>query len=63
MISFESRDAFEGAFLSARAMAARPRPYLDGLNLTQRETVEKHRSDHELGKLSNQRRVSHPFTA
>ena len=41
MSSFDDMDAFEGASLSARAMAARPRPYLDGLNLAQREAVEK----------------------
>ncbi|MGA9433551.1 MAG: UvrD-helicase domain-containing protein [Roseobacter sp.] len=33
-------DAFEGASLSARAMAARPQPYLEGLNPAQREAVE-----------------------
>ena len=33
-------DAFEGASLSARAMAARPTPYLDDLNPAQREAVE-----------------------
>ncbi|WP_282077686.1 ATP-dependent helicase [Epibacterium ulvae] len=33
-------DAFEGASLSSRAMAARPMPYLDGLNPAQREAVE-----------------------
>ncbi len=32
--------AFEGASLSARAMAARPAPYLDGLNPAQRQAVE-----------------------
>ena len=41
MSSFDDMDAFEGASLSARAMAARPRPYLDGLNPAQREAVEK----------------------
>ena len=40
MSSFDETDAFEGASLSARAMAARPRPYLDGLNPAQREAVE-----------------------
>ncbi len=40
MSSFDEMDAFEGASLSARAMAARPRPYLDGLNPAQREAVE-----------------------
>ena len=34
-------DAFEGASLSARAMAARPQPYLDGLNPAQRAAVEQ----------------------
>ncbi len=34
-------DAFEGASLSARAMAARPMPYLDELNPAQREAVER----------------------
>ncbi|MEB8386391.1 UvrD-helicase domain-containing protein [Rhodobacteraceae bacterium KMM 6894] len=33
-------DAFEGASLSARAVAARPAPYLDGLNPEQRLAVE-----------------------
>ncbi len=33
-------DAWEGQSLSARAMAARPAPYLDGLNPAQREAVE-----------------------
>lgn len=32
-------DAFDGASLSARAMAARPQPYLDGLNPEQRAAV------------------------
>ncbi|KUP94450.1 DNA helicase II [Tritonibacter horizontis] len=40
MSSFDEMDAFEGASLSARAMAARPMPYLDGLNPAQREAVE-----------------------
>ncbi len=40
MSSFDEMDAFEGASLSARAMAARPQPYLDGLNPAQREAVE-----------------------
>ncbi|OIQ24712.1 MAG: DNA helicase II [Alphaproteobacteria bacterium MedPE-SWcel] len=40
MSSFDEMDAFEGASLSARAMAARPMPYLDGLNAAQREAVE-----------------------
>ncbi len=41
MSSFDEMDAFEGASLSARAMAARPMPYLDGLNPAQREAVEQ----------------------
>ena len=41
MSSFDEMDAFEGASLSARAMAARPQPYLDGLNPAQREAVER----------------------
>ncbi|MEL6205493.1 MAG: UvrD-helicase domain-containing protein [Pseudomonadota bacterium] len=42
MSSFDDSDAFEGAAsLSARAMAARPTPYLDGLNPAQREAVEQ----------------------
>ncbi|WP_299611938.1 ATP-dependent helicase [uncultured Tateyamaria sp.] len=41
MSSFDEFDAFEGASLSARARAARPQPYLDGLNPAQREAVEK----------------------
>ncbi len=40
MSSFDEMDAFDGASLSARAMAARPMPYLDGLNPAQREAVE-----------------------
>ncbi|WP_171235511.1 ATP-dependent helicase [Ruegeria sp. HKCCA6837] len=40
MSSFEEMDAFEGASLSARAMAVRPSPYLDELNPAQREAVE-----------------------
>ena len=40
MSSFDEIDAFEGASLSARAMAARPQPYLDQLNPAQREAVE-----------------------
>ncbi|MCR8546700.1 UvrD-helicase domain-containing protein [Salipiger sp. P9] len=39
MSSFDDMDAFEGASLSARAMAARPAPYLDDLNPAQREAV------------------------
>ncbi len=34
-------DAFEGASLSARAMAVRPSPYLDELNPAQRDAVER----------------------
>ena len=41
MSSFDDMDAFEGASLSVRAMAARPQPYLDGLNAAQREAVEQ----------------------
>ncbi len=41
MSSFDEMDAFEGASLSARAMQARPQPYLDGLNPAQREAVEQ----------------------
>ncbi|GFE48615.1 DNA helicase [Roseobacter cerasinus] len=41
MSSFDEMDAFEGASLSARAMAARPQPYLEGLNPAQREAVEQ----------------------
>lgn len=41
MSSFDEMDAFEGASLSSRAMAARPMPYLDELNPAQREAVEK----------------------
>ncbi len=40
MSSFDEMDAFDGASLSARAMAARPQPYMDGLNPAQREAVE-----------------------
>ena len=40
MSDFDENAAFEGASLSARAMAARPQPYLDGLNPAQREAVE-----------------------
>jgi len=44
MSSFDDHDAFEGASLSARAMAAsvsaRAMPYLDELNPAQREAVE-----------------------
>jgi DNA helicase-2/ATP-dependent DNA helicase PcrA len=41
MSSYDEMDAFEGASLSARAMAARPTPYLDELNPAQREAVER----------------------
>ena len=41
MSGFDEMDAFEGASLSARAMAARPQPYLDGLNPAQREAVQQ----------------------
>ncbi|TQS72362.1 AAA family ATPase [Rhodobacteraceae bacterium] len=41
MTGFDEDDAFEGAVsLSHQAMAARPTPYLDGLNPSQREAVE-----------------------
>ncbi|PKP75344.1 MAG: DNA helicase II [Alphaproteobacteria bacterium HGW-Alphaproteobacteria-6] len=40
MSSADEPDAFEAASLSARAMAARPAPYLDGLNPAQRAAVE-----------------------
>ncbi|WJY21478.1 UvrD-helicase domain-containing protein [Fontisubflavum oceani] len=38
--TFDEADAFEAASLSRRAMAARPMPYMDGLNPAQREAVE-----------------------
>ena len=41
MSSFDEMDAFESASLSARAMAARPAPYLDALNPAQRAAVEQ----------------------
>ncbi|AAV94470.2 UvrD-helicase domain-containing protein [Ruegeria pomeroyi] len=41
MSSYDDMDAFEGVSLSARAMAARPAPYLDDLNPAQREAVER----------------------
>jgi DNA helicase-2/ATP-dependent DNA helicase PcrA len=41
MSSFDESDAFESASLAARAMAARPMPYLDELNPAQREAVEQ----------------------
>ena len=40
MSTYDESDAFEGASLSARAMAARPSPYLEGLNPEQRKAVE-----------------------
>ena len=40
MSSFDEIDAFEAASLSARAVAARPMPYLNELNPSQREAVE-----------------------
>src|SRR6056297_698016 len=42
MNEFDEHDAFEAAAipLSARAMAARPAPYLEGLNPAQRAAVE-----------------------
>ncbi|WP_299023900.1 ATP-dependent helicase [uncultured Sulfitobacter sp.] len=41
MSSFDENAAFEGASLSARAVAARPQPYLEGLNPAQRAAVEQ----------------------
>ena len=41
MSDFDEMAAFEGASLSLRAMAARPQPYLDGLNPAQRAAVEQ----------------------
>lgn len=41
MSSFDEFDAFEASSLSARAMAARPTPYLDQLNPQQRAAVEQ----------------------
>src|SRR6056297_4058139 len=44
MSSFDDSEAFEAASavsLSAQAMAARPRPYLDGLNPAQRDAVQR----------------------
>ncbi|SLN30158.1 DNA helicase II [Roseovarius litorisediminis] len=40
MSSFDESDAFEGASLAARALAARPAPYLNDLNPEQRKAVE-----------------------
>ena len=40
MNSIDEMDAFEGASLSARAMVARPAPYMDDLNPAQRQAVE-----------------------
>ncbi|WP_299930634.1 UvrD-helicase domain-containing protein [uncultured Pelagimonas sp.] len=40
MSSYDDMDAFEGVSLSARAMMARPAPYLDELNPAQRQAVE-----------------------
>ncbi|WP_288943014.1 UvrD-helicase domain-containing protein [uncultured Roseovarius sp.] len=40
MSSYDESDASKGAKLSARAMAARPMPYLDDLNPEQRAAVE-----------------------
>src|SRR6056297_2288484 len=40
MSTFDESDAFEGASLAARAMAARPSRYLDDLNPAQRQAVE-----------------------
>ena len=41
MSSFDEMEAFEAASLSARAIGARPAPYLDDLNPAQREAVER----------------------
>jgi DNA helicase-2/ATP-dependent DNA helicase PcrA len=41
MSSFDENAASARASLSARAMAARPQPYLDGLNPAQRQAVEQ----------------------
>ena len=41
MSDFDESSAFEGASLSARAMMARPQPYLEGLNPAQRTAVEQ----------------------
>ena len=41
MNDFDEMAAFESASLSSRAMAARPQPYLDGLNPAQRAAVEQ----------------------
>ncbi|GHF44318.1 ATP-dependent helicase [Seohaeicola zhoushanensis] len=41
MSSYDDIDAFGAVPLSARAMAARPAPYLDGLNDAQRAAVEQ----------------------
>ena len=41
MSSFDDPGTFERPSLSARALAARPAPYLDGLNPAQREAVER----------------------
>ena len=41
MNGYDENDAFEAAVpLSQRAMAARPAPYMDGLNPAQRAAVE-----------------------
>ena len=40
MSSYDESEAFEGASLAARAMAARGAPYLDELNPAQRDAVE-----------------------
>ncbi|MDZ7709161.1 MAG: UvrD-helicase domain-containing protein [Roseovarius sp.] len=40
MSTYDESDAFEGASLATRAMAARPTPYLDGLNPEQRRAAE-----------------------
>ena len=40
MSNYDETEAFEGASLASRAMAARPMPYLDDLNPEQRAAVE-----------------------
>ena len=40
MSSIDEMDAFEGASLSAQAIAVRPAPYMDDLNPAQRQAVE-----------------------
>ena len=52
MNSFDDTDAFDGVPLSQRAMAARPAPYLDGLNDEQRAAVMQ-----QIGRASCRERV------